>query len=857
MSASAAEVHFAAEFVTFLAAAVGIAVVLLRGDLLTAGPTRTAMAGGFVLVGAAAFFHGSLVLGDDSDRPALFALRLAGVIGLAVGAARWAGPPRGARLMWLGLALLTVAAALGMTDAAVPTSALLAAGSLMIGGAVVYASRRSIASRVAASASITLLLVVLVLAVGISAVLTNTVQDQARDRLRIRAASEAKFVSDPAKVRILEAGIVGGSLAQADRVPILRSATTPASAKVIANDLDSLSRTFLEDRPLAYIDAASGQVVAQTRTFPGSAVALRGSGPVVEALTKRHRVGSVLQSDGKLLAVGVAPVGASIDGVARTVGAVVSVSEVDDGYVEARISGEADLGAAVATRAGYVGRFGDPPAFADVQSLVDAVLADTSKPTTSERAERFVAVAPVLASDEAGQRHGVAAVLVWQPTTVVADTREELYRILFVIALGGTLLALALAALVGNRIGSGLRLLTDAAGAIQGGDLAARVAIDADDEVGVLGSAFDSMAVSIQEKTTELATARNRLEAVVAGMGEALIATDADGRVTDFNRSAEELLGVSAAEVRGMPADEVLALRADDGSPVADRLRKPSPRRWSIEGTLASAEDEAIPVALTAGALRGLDDELAGAVYVVRDLRREREVERMKTEFLSRMGHELRTPLTGITGYAELLTRKQVPPERARQWHEEILKQSRALLRIVQMLEFFASTGAGRVYLRPERVNLRQVIDDVVDRRKASANGHKLTRRVARGVPKIVADERWLTQSIEELVDNAVKFSPDGGRISITASVADDGRVEIAVADKGVGMTRDEQDFAFAEFVQGDTSDTRRFGGLGLGLSLVQRVAEAHGGAVTCQSAPGKGSKFSIFLPVLPMEEGR
>jgi PAS domain S-box-containing protein len=602
---------------------------------------------------------------------------------------------------------------------------------------------------------------------------------------------------------------------------------------------------------MAYIAVPSQKAVATTPGFPGNAVTLAGSPAVKETLTQNHRVGSVQLVGDQLLVVGAAPVRDTVNGVTQVIGVVVTVSPIDRGYFQTRVEGEADLGAALATPTGYLASFAQRPPFSAVQPLVRSVLAAGTGRRTGETSARFFAVAPVLASDN----RPVAALVMSQPTTVVAQTRDELYRVLFLIALGGTLAALALAALVGNRVGAGLRRLTIAAGSIQGGDLAARVDIVSEDEVGLLGAAFDSMAQSIQDKTGELRGARNRLEAVVAGMGEALVATDADGLVTDFNRSAEELLGVSAAEVKGRRVEDILTVRADDGSSLADRLGKPTPRRWSIDGTLRGADGDDIPVSLSAGALRGLEDELAGSVYVLRDLRREREVERMKTEFLSRIGHELRTPLTGITGYAELLTRKQVPPDRARQWHEEILKQSRALLRIVQMLEFFASTGAGRVMLRPHTVDLRHVIDDVVTRHGAKLNGHKLTRRVARGVPKLVADERWLTQSLDELVDNAVKFSPDGGRVVITAATADNGRVEIAVTDSGKGMTREEQALAFAEFVQGDTSDTRQFGGLGLGLSLVQRVAEAHGGSVSCVSAPGKGSKFSIFLPVLPIED--
>jgi two-component system sensor histidine kinase VicK len=238
---------------------------------------------------------------------------------------------------------------------------------------------------------------------------------------------------------------------------------------------------------------------------------------------------------------------------------------------------------------------------------------------------------------------------------------------------------------------------------------------------------------------------------------------------------------------------------------------------------------------------------------VARDLRREREVERMKTEFLSRVGHELRTPLTGIIGYSEILLARPVDKQRQRLWSEEILAASKRLLRIVEMLEFVAATGAGRVPLRPEPVDVRRVIDDVTTRWSARLDGHhSVTRRVARRLPPVVADQRWLTLTIDELIDNAVKFSPEGGRVTVTAAPAEDRAikgVEISVIDRGQGMTLTEQEAAFGDFVQGDPSDTRRFGGLGLGLGLVKRVVEGHGGSVMCESEPNRGSRFTIFLP--------
>ena len=337
-------------------------------------------------------------------------------------------------------------------------------------------------------------------------------------------------------------------------------------------------------------------------------------------------------------------------------------------------------------------------------------------------------------------------------------------------------------------------------------------------------------------------------------MGEALIAIDGRGRITDFNQAAEELVGVSAARARGRFADEVVRLTSDEGSDLARRLRRPSPSRWSALGMVTRADRSQVPVAASAGVLRGPGAAVVGNVFVLRDLRREREVERMKTEFLSRVGHELRTPLTGIIGFSEILVHRDVPPASASQWHTEILDSSRKLLRIVEMLEFFASTGAGRIFLRREPLQLRTLIDDEVawwnERLEAPWS---ITRRVARSLPLAQADQRWLKNSLHELIDNAVKFSPKGGKVVVSAAPATRGRtrgVEISVADKGKGMSAEEQAQAFAEFVQGDSSDTRTYGGLGLGLSLVQRVAETHGGTVSCESAPGKGSTFTIFIPL-------
>jgi PAS domain S-box-containing protein len=387
--------------------------------------------------------------------------------------------------------------------------------------------------------------------------------------------------------------------------------------------------------------------------------------------------------------------------------------------------------------------------------------------------------------------------------------------------------------------------------------------------------AVEEQAGALQAAADDETRLRNRLEAVVAGMTDALLAVDAHGIITDFNEAAGQLLGVDAAGAFGRHIDEVMDLVDDDSSSLAPRLVAMDAMPWARLASVRRSGAEEIPVAVSSGALRGSGGEVVGRVLVLRDLRREREVEQMKTEFLSRVGHELRTPLTGIMGYADILLRRDVPPERARQWHDEILQAGRRLLRIVEMLEFFASSGAGRILLRPESLDTRSLVNGLTaawsDRLPEKMS---IGRRVAADTPPVLADRRWLSMAIDELIDNAVKFSPDGGRIVVSASptsapdpdqaavngqhgAAGDGGpsspgsggVEISVSDQGVGMTPEENAAVFSDFVQGDSSDTRRFGGLGLGLAVVRRVVEGHGGQVSCRSVAGRGTTFTIALP--------
>jgi len=867
MTSTVALIQFAAEFVTFLVAAAGLALVALRDELTSdRPPERLALTLGFLATALAAFGHGSLLLKDDLQS-VVVALRVAGIVGLAIGSVWWwRGRGIARQLLWIGLLGTALSLGLEATGAGRASDAALAIGSITIGAALLAASRRSVAARVAASAAGTLLLVVLVLSVALSAVLSSSVQREELTRLESRARTEANLAADSSKDVIPTATYAGLLLYE----NLFESNTGGLTDTQVA-DLLNLMQASNPAGGLEFV-APGGQVIAKVGFDKATATVLVGE-PITQQLTCKTSLGSLYVINDRLQSVGVYALCASSAGNVdpTVIGTMVAASPIDDGYLQNRHLDDPSLSLAVVGQGAVLAKAGPLPADRIIAALGTTVV-NNGQPINRVIGSQYVAAFPI-------QQFGsavVAAVIVSTPTSSVVSTRDQLFRTLFLIALGGTLIALGLAVVIGDRITARLRRLTLVAESIQRGQRGERSGISSDDEIGVLGAAFDSMADSIEAQTLALRAAaddetrlRSRLEAVVAGMGDALVAVDASGKVTDFNQSAEEMTGIPASLAIGEPVDEVVHLMNEDGGSLGPRLRSPSPTRWGMLATAREVNGSEFPVAVSAGALRGPGNEIVGQVLVLRDLRREREVERMKTEFLSRVGHELRTPLTGIMGYADFLLRRSVPVERAQVCYEEILTSAKRLLRVVEMLEFFASSGAGRVLLRPEPVDVRELVDAVVapwSERLASPSS--ITRKVARKMPLINGDRRWLALAIDELIDNAVKFSPGGAQVTVSAVVTN-GRpqeparlngaatppppvpiLEISVGDRGKGMTPEEQATAFGEFVQGDSSDTRQFGGLGLGLSLVQRVVEGHGGSVRCTSMSGRGSTFTVVLPI-------
>jgi PAS domain S-box-containing protein len=863
VSSAAAQLRFAVEFATFLVAVAGGAIVLLRPDLVGADRrSRLVLFFGFLAIAIAAFLHGSLL--TDAREGPVIAFRCIGIVLLAWGTLGWSEDRGTRRMLWLALVLMTLAESATVMDAATTSDWLRFFGALGLGAVLVLSARRSISARIAVSVGSILLVVVLAVSVALSVVIGRNVEAEAFKRVDARASAESGEITGSAtRVAVSSAKLTALSLQGSRTGEVLALSDDPtagAPRDTIARDLNNLSgeELLVSTGPLFYANDKR-TVVAATGSDPTTANVLVGSRAVTDTLATGDTKSSVEVVGGKAYAIAVYPVEAQN----RVAGLVVAGQTLDRSYLTQRAGIDPGVTLAIADRDRVLAVYGREVNAADVVAVARRALTEGQGQATNEVNGSLLAAQTVVVPD--GAKVAVVASI---PTIAVDNTRTELFQNLFLVALVAVLIAFIVAVAVGERIGTGIRKLTRAAEGIQQGDLSVRASVTSSDEIGVLGETFDSMAGSIETLAAELrqsaddeAQIRNRLEAVVGGMGEALLAVGQDGRIGTFNGAAEQLFGVPAHEALGRVVGSVGRVTTEDGADLTGRLATPPEEGWNASAIVLRADGLPVPVALSAEGLKGPDDEVVGGVYVLRDMRREREAERAKGELLANISHELRTPLVPIKGYAELLLRRDVPRDKARESLEEIVDAADRLEIVVQRLLDVAAQESGPRDVRYDRVPVEPLLDAVVDRWKERVDSkHPITRSVPRQIPDLMGDRELLERCFDELIDNAVKFSPEGGAVAVTARAFENGsgsKVDISVRDHGIGIPPDRREAIFEDFAQADGSPTRVFGGLGLGLALVRRIVEAHNGELKFETEPGEGSRFSVILPVAPPKHRR
>ena len=356
------------------------------------------------------------------------------------------------------------------------------------------------------------------------------------------------------------------------------------------------------------------------------------------------------------------------------------------------------------------------------------------------------------------------------------------------------------------------------------------------------------------EEALHLATRQREL--ILESVGDGICGIDLDGKVTFMNEAAARMIGYRPEELEGREFHATVQHSHADGTPysrsscpthIAMRRREPVQVRdevyWRRDGTSFPVEYSASPL-LEAG-------QVSGMVLAFRDVSERRRLDKMKDEFISTVSHELRTPLTSLRASLGLISSGALDkrPEKQRQMVEMAIGNSDRLIRLVNDILDFDSVERGKLPLNRAPVNVLDLLRRAADVAHAAATQAQMSIRAVAGKLNVLADEERILQVLNELVSNAIKFSPPETSIHHSALRGDHGLVQIAVEDHGRGIPAEKLDKIFDRFQQGDASDSRALGGTGLGLALCRSIVEQHGGRIWVESELEKGSRFLFTLP--------
>jgi two-component system phosphate regulon sensor histidine kinase PhoR len=390
------------------------------------------------------------------------------------------------------------------------------------------------------------------------------------------------------------------------------------------------------------------------------------------------------------------------------------------------------------------------------------------------------------------------------------------------------------------------------------------------DEIGVVEKNLQKLLSRFHEEIGALQSEEKKLEAVLQSMAESVIVTDRAGMVILCNRAAQDLFGLSPSQDwRGKP------VQAFSRHPVLQQLLQEVASRHGDEPVTREIESEGKALRhLSASAMPiyGEGVKVSGYVLVFHDLTQLKRLEAIRSDFVANVSHELRTPLTAIKGYAEtLLNGALKEPETAVRFLTIIDRHSERLSRLIDDLLTLSNLELGRTELRREPVMFPELADEVFEvvREKAARGGVQLVSAVAANLPALLADSDRLHQALLNLIDNAIKYTPSGGTVTVSARVAvspkskvqnSDGMetevelqekwLEVAVADTGCGIPEADIPRLTQRFYRVDKARSRELGGTGLGLAIVKHIVQGHGGFLHIESQLNHGTTFRLFLPV-------
>jgi len=394
------------------------------------------------------------------------------------------------------------------------------------------------------------------------------------------------------------------------------------------------------------------------------------------------------------------------------------------------------------------------------------------------------------------------------------------------------------------RLSKPVEEITRTAQEISRGNLQARVYTRTRDEFETLGRSINLMASEIQKRVSEISEEKETLQAILRGMSDGVMVIDGDGKIALINRVLHDLFHGDVSATGKTPVEIIRNADFQDGVTQVLDTGKP----FKMELPLTTADTERI-FDITIVRLTH-QDKTAGAVAVFHDITDLKRIEKVRRDFVANVSHELRTPLTSIKGYAETLCHGEIEDlSRAKSFAQIILKHANRLSSLVNDLLSLSQLESQRTRLIKKEINVVQVLDTSISLVKPSAEAKQLTIKVdAPEKVLLMADKDQIGEGLVNLLDNAVKYTPKGGSVTVSVTDAAD-EVLVTVKDTGIGIPKEDQGRIFERFYRVDKNRSRHMEGTGLGLSIVKHIILAHGGRIWVESKLGKGSAFTFSLP--------
>ena len=439
------------------------------------------------------------------------------------------------------------------------------------------------------------------------------------------------------------------------------------------------------------------------------------------------------------------------------------------------------------------------------------------------------------------------------PMAAVNTAIDNLRGMVLIASVAGLILAIVFSIFSTGVITKPIEKLTQVTQSLAAGNITSRVPVDSGNELGQLSQNFNLMADRIQEQIDEISEEHRRSATILTNMGEGVLLVNGASEITYANPTAISMLalpdvyiGKALIEINRIPELQALLKKAEQTETIAFA---------EIQlGNLREPEAEVTIVPVSAG---------QEYVIVIHDVTKERQLERIRADFVANVSHELRTPLTTIRGYAEtLLSENSVRTKTGEQFIVKILNHSARLTRLVSDLLELSRLELGEVELKCSLCHLNTFYESILDvfEPLLEESGLVLKWEISEKFPAVNIDQQLFMQVFVNLIDNAIKYTPDGGTITVSAEICSSEIIEDAdttakevivhVKDTGIGIPMESQLRVFERFYRVDEGRAREMGGTGLGLAIAKHIVLSHNGKIWLESTLGQGSIFHVALPL-------